>query len=201
MDSLRNSRQTAGGQGMTKEPQWRSNLEHPGGLMRPFGLGLAGPIPIPSYVQRWIALTSYRSDRTGVGDANMKQLVAEILTDACCSYYRLYAPPPPFKLRRGFTIRSSSIDAAMVQKLQGMAEGGVCVVNSVFAWLFSLPAEADAPEKFKEWIERDWNLHKRIVRRAGWPVMVLRRGDWPLDPRLIPGTPIAYRSLEGERRT
>jgi hypothetical protein len=88
----------------------------------------------------------------------------------------------------------------MVQKLQGMTEGGVCVFNSVFAWLFSLPAEADAPEKFKEWIERDWNIRKRIVRRAGWPVMVLRRGDWPIDPRLIPGSPIAYRSLETERR-
>jgi hypothetical protein len=81
---------------MAKEPQWRSNLEHPGGLMRPFGQGLAGPVPIPSYVQRWIALTSYRSEQAGIGDASMKQLAADILTDACCSYYRLYAPPLPF---------------------------------------------------------------------------------------------------------
>jgi len=38
----------------------------------------------------------------------------------------------------------------------------------------------------------------KLIDRAGWPVIRLQKGDWPIDPRLLPGSPVASPKLREE---
>jgi hypothetical protein len=154
------------------------------------GRGLTGPTPIPSYVQRWL-ITSLKEPWSGA----TQRKAADILTEACHAYYRLYALPVRFELRRGVTMESPGRDAETLKRLETWAGDGVCVFNGVFAWLFELPKQPDAQEQFRAWLVADWFTKRKVVDSGGWPVICLPKGEWPIDPRLIPGSPLALPQL------
>lgn len=185
---------------MAKEPAWRSTFERPDAHLKPFrGRGLTGPVPIPSYVQRWLVVSSLqrRPNRS-------EDMAAAILTEACDSYFRLHAPPLPFELISGTPLdptndRAAQIAARAIERIAGTNEGrppvAAGVANTAYAWIFRLPLNPDAADKFRAWIAEAWMIKPAVVQRGGWPVIVLPRGEWPIDPRLIPGTPVALPEL------
>jgi hypothetical protein len=70
-----------------------------------------------------------------------------------------------------------------------------CLFNGVYAWFFHV---TDVPQ-FKQWAAEQWTGNRRkLIDRAGWPVIRLQKGDWPIDPRLLPGSPVASPKLREE---
>lgn len=177
---------------MAKEPAWRALSERPDHLLKPYnGRGLSRPVPIPSYVQRWLVVTSHHRKRHD----GPEDMAAAMLTDACTSYFRLHAPPLPFALRSGRTIDPPRRDPETLREIEQQTGDGAAVLNGAFVWFFALPAAADVQERFSAWVKGAWYIKPAAIKRAGWPVMVLPRGEWPIDPRLIPGTPVALPEL------
>jgi hypothetical protein len=179
------------------EPQWRKEWALPESLLRQSSVKMPTP-PIPSYVQRWLIVTAH--SRLGRGDG--PEFAARILTEACNGFYRLHAPPPLFKLVRGFPVQPvrPSEDKEHMLALTRMTEGDPvrpCVFNGVYVWFFSLAKDQDA-EGFRQWVGAEWPINAAALRKAGWPVLRLQRGDWPIDPRLLPGSPVALPQLEEE---
>ena len=69
--------------------------------------------------------------------------------------------------------------------------------NGRYAWFFFIPATDAAAEAFKQWATEQWaDLRRKLIDRAGWPVLHLPKASWPLDPRMLPGSPVAMRELE-----
>jgi hypothetical protein len=189
---------------VAKEPKWRNEIAHADTLLRPFSRQFPA-VPVPGYVQRWIVTTAVHR-RKRVDPA---RFAARLLTEACISYFRLHAPPIPFDLTKGFPVDPHSDEAATLDWLKRISEGDEadpardlilepCLFNGVYAWFFYV---TDVP-KFKQWAAEQWTGNRRkLIDRAGWPVIRLQKGDWPIDPRLLPGSPVASPELREEGET
>jgi hypothetical protein len=184
------------------EPLWRDEMAKPGSMLRPFRRGFPPPLPIPAYVQRWLLVTAFRRPDRLTAD----QLAANIITEACHAFHRLHAPPLPFSLARGVTIDPPGHHPETLQQLHQWSEGDKddpaadliiqpCVSNGAYAWFFFCPAHGKAIEQFTQWVADTWNIKRKTVDKAGWPVIALQKGDWPFDPRLLPGSPVAVPAL------
>ena len=177
---------------MSRMPKWQRELERADSQLRPWSRGLGRHLPVPFYVQRWLLLSSF----DGADSYAPAGLASELLTLACLTTFK-EAPLPPFRLVGGVSVEPPDKAPDLLDELKSRAGSGVCVFNGAFAWFFEADHTADR-KRFLAWVSEAFTVSPSVrVGRVGWPVVVITTAHWPIDPRLLPGSPVSLPELAG----
>lgn len=186
-------------------PKWRDQFEEPQAL---YGSRTI-KVKLPNYLVRWLI---------GQGNGNnLEDNIPKLLERSALAYFDAFARPPDYRGSRSTSYLDSLICGRYVdgnerllcqQFLEEYPRPNVhndrivvCVSNGRYGFFFmlhrgSFPEGAEREGPFVNWVDYMWPLNKSGKPKIDGPVVRLRKGDWPLHPRLTPGHPESGDKLE-----